>query len=415
MDGESAAVEQPTSETAVETIESTPEARESTLEQADAQPDKNDARRNPDPIRKHLKSLRNNPETAKIADEYARWGNEVKGYKTFFPKVGDARAASELIKSAGGSQAITEALASAASMRDIDEALASGDASIVPQLLEAGPEGIVKILPALMQELQKTHGRELQGMIQPLALDFMDQAGLPSTIDQMVGIFNDQQMKPEEKLSSVRRLLAEMVRWYKGLGSKTDKPPEQQRWEQERTQWAQERYETSIGDVFNRQGGVIDYAQRKIMEKLTPDAKKIGISGDADYVDLLLKDIWKVIENKRNNDPDFKALRESKFNERSKKVSPDATQWMNGFTDKHFSAAYQQVMGHRLKHVQNGQPPKKDNPTEAPAGVTVTFDQNMTIKKLGSTDAMRDALLSGRGYDKEGKEIFKSGKVWKRK
>jgi predicted RNA binding protein with dsRBD fold (UPF0201 family) len=68
-------------------------------------------------------------------------------------------------------------------------------------------------------------------------------------------------------------------------------------------------------------------------------------------------------------------------------------------------------MGPRLKGVQTKVTPKED-PTKVPTAKSAVFDKDMSARKYGSRSRMQDMLLSGKGFDRNGKAIKKVGNVW---
>lgn len=410
MDGETA-----TLELTQETQQQENPQQESTQSTEQQQQQKPDGRQRADAVRKALKFLRDNKDHAATVDGIGRDLSDVAAYRKFFEKVGNAREVSQALSSIGGFEKLAELQTYSARMRDVDERLENGDPSVVDDILETGATGILKIMPHMIERLQQSNPREMGEIAQPLARSFMESEGLPDAIDAMVNAFNDKNLKPEEKLREISRFLSGVVNWYKGLGGKDGaRPdPDRERFEQERSTWNQERYETAIGDVFNGSDGIMAYAQRKIDARLLNDAKKMGISQDKDYIDLLRNDIWKIIEKSRNGDAFFKADRDSKFNGRTKKVSEDAKSWMNGFTDKYFEAAYKQVMGPRLKTAENStKGATKTSPTAAPSNAAPVLDTQATIMKAGGRDRAQDMILAGKGFTKDGKAIKKVGRAW---
>jgi hypothetical protein len=407
---ETAVLDVPAETTATETpVEQTLEQTSQTDKTESTQPgDRTDNRQVPDAIRKTLKGMRENPETKAVAETFAKSLNENKSYKNFFPTVGEAKQAKQALEAIGGAGKIAELQQSGNRMREVDALIESGDKSAVPVILES-PEaraGIVKLLPDLLEELGKTHSKEIQGALKSHSAQFLDSEGFPDALDEMVAIFKGPGTA-EEKLARMIDIRGKMANWFRSLGARQQsQDPEREAFQRERQTWEQTRFQESVSSAFN---AVLSDAQTKIVAKLKGDAQKLG--ADADLQEIWLRDIWKIIETRRNADNFFTADVNSKFNERTKKVSPDAAQWAIKFTDQYLDEAYRRVMGPRLRSV-TPQPAKKTVATTAPNANPPEIDMQETLKRAGSRDAMRDSILAGKAFAKGGKPIKKVGRVW---
>lgn len=377
------------------------------------QPDERvDGRQKPDALRKTLKWLRENGgEHSAQAQVIERILGEGKSYKNAFPTVREARDIRTGVETLTGEPynpkttpaKLAEVQQYVSNMRDVDAKLEAGDPSVVSQILETGSKGIAKILPTLIDELAKTNGDEVAAAIQPHARTFMQNQGLFDAIDAMVNAFNGN--KPDEAKS----ILSRVVNWARGLGqAKSDASPDPQQtaFQAERDKFYQEKFQSDVAGVFNP---ILEHAQTTILAKLEPDAKRLGWSEE--YTDLKLKDIWKVIEGRRNRDPLFKSGIGQHINEKGRKVGTGAKDFLNSFTEKYFDEAYRLVMGPHLKSATPPKPGVKQNPVAPPAGATIAIDYAVTKRKYGDSGA-QDAILAGKAFDKAGKPIKKVGKVW---
>lgn len=368
---------------------------------------KPDNRRNPDSMRKALKWLRENgQEHSEQAKHLEAMLGEMKSWKTVAPTVREGREMKMAVDAAGGVQKIAEMQQSVAHMAEVDSMLEAGDPKVLDEIFETAAAGVAKLAPEILSRLSKANPQAYRTAIEPHAIGFLDSEGVTDAIDEMVKAFNAG--KPED----AKGWLARLVNWYKAKASEQGRPeaaPEQTAREKEYSAKEQKLYEREVQAVFDR---VIPHAETSIRAKLDADAKRLGMSPA--HAQLMLEDVWKIIERKRNAHPAFRAMLGQKFNDRNHSVSEDAATFLQGFTTELLDDAYQTVMGPRLRAYKPGSPsiPAKVSPVEAPAGGGPLLDTDVTRKKLGRNGA-QDAILRGEGFDKTGKKIKRVGKTWR--
>jgi hypothetical protein len=402
---EAPAVEQETGDTA-ERVAGTPEK---TPEQTEK--DKLDRRNNPDALRKTLKWLRENGgEHSEQAKAIENALGETKSYKATFPTVREAREAKATLDAVGGAAKIAELQQHVTRSREIDELIEAGDPRAIDAVLEIGSKGLAKLLPSLIEKLSTTESAAVQAALQPHVFTYLDEQGMPEAIDAMVAAFNSG--KPDD----AKAVLSKIVNWWKqssaGHAEAPQKAPEQAAWEKEREDFKQTQFKTEVGNAFN---ACITHAELAIDKELAPELKKYGIP--AETAQLIRNDVWNRITRERNADELFKAGLAERVNERSRKIDATTADFLKAQTEARVKEAVAKEIKLRYGFIKRpgteNAPAVKPNPTAAPAGAVIEIDHNMTIKQTGSRSAAQDAILQGRAWNSAGKEIRRTGRVWK--
>ena len=412
-DGATAVLESPASTTVAPQTPVTPsqpaKVQPESTQSTDKTPvDKNDRRMNPDALWKYLAAQRAVPENAEHVQAIERSLGENKSYKSVYPTVREAREAKASLDAVGGREKLAELQTYSTSMREVDEMLEAGDPRVVDKIMETGPKGLVKILPALIEQLSKADPQGISAAIQPHVASYLDSQGLPDALDAMAAAFNGG--KPDE----AKAILAKIIGWGKkvfGAQSESVKPPEQAEWEKERDGFQQKAFAGDVEKAFNES---MTYADSAIAKEMAPYLKKYGIPEDR--ASVIAGDIWKRIEKERNADGLFKSTIATKVNERSRKVDPSTAGFLNSQLDQRLKDATRKEMELRYGFIgkkADPDPNKKVDVTAAPSGATISIDYGKTTAKYGSTKAAQDAIMSGRAVNSSGKPIIKIGKVWK--
>ena len=412
-DGAVAVMEAPVEAQATE-ASTIPESTGGTKETKPAQVDpakpaeKVDNRQNPDALRKALKWLRENgQEHSKAAQDLERSLGELKSWKTVAPTVREAREIKAAFDAVGGREKLAEMQQYTTQMREVDSLIEAGDERVLPMILESAESkaGVAKLLPGLMRELEKTHSAEVQRAIQPHVAGYLDSQGFSEVLNAMGRAF-----KANEP-ANAQKLLGQLIAWWNknaGEGGEVQKPPQQEAWEREREQFQQTRFDDEVKSAF---GKSIDYASATIDRELAPELKRYGIPQET--AELIRADVWRRVEKERNADPIFKARINDLVNGRARKVDPQTTAFLNAQVDQRVKEAVRKEIGLRYGFMKKpaAAAPEKTSVTAPPAVSAVTIDHEMTIRKLGRSEA-QDSILQGKAFNSAGKAIKKVGRLW---
>jgi hypothetical protein len=425
-DGATAVLESPVAaqtEVAQTTPEATSQPAKTTPESTQSTPDKTDKRQQPDAMRKYLKGLRDSGgEHTERVQELERALGENKSFKSVIPTVREARELKTVFDAiAPEAKTTQERIAKLAEMtrvtshvREVDGYIAAGDERALPMVLETPEDraGVAKLLPGLIRELSTSHSAEVKAAIQPHAISYMRDEGLPGQLKLIVEAFK------AGKTDDAATYIDQIVGWYneKSQGKQdTVKPAEQQAWEKERDTFQQKAFEAEINKASESMN---TYAWGKICAAVDPQLKQQGIPLDSDYANLIRQDVWKAIEKKRNSDPLFQAASADHVNVKAKKVSPSWAQYLNSQTDAHLRDAVRQELSKPGRFLakakpQNGNGPEvKANPTAPPASASIEIDHEMTARKAGGRAAAQDMIMQNKAFNSAGKPIKKVGRVW---
>jgi hypothetical protein len=197
-----------------------------------------DARTNPAKIRAALKVLRDSdPANAGIARELNDAYGRYQGYKSVFPKVGDAQAAKITLDAAGGTEGIAHLQSLVANVNQTDANLYSGKGEVIDSLLEdmksnGHPEALGKLAPHYLDVLEGHDKAAYETAMNPRHLSFLDSVNFPGIVNALA------KAAQSGDTDTVSKIVAEMGRFYndfrKDNEGKANVNPEKEAWEKER-------------------------------------------------------------------------------------------------------------------------------------------------------------------------------------
>lgn len=198
-----------------ESIEHSQEKSEEKPEDPAIDPEEQvDARKNPAKIRQALKAFRDaSPEHAQAARELNDAYGRYEGYKQVFPRVEDARAASELLTNLGGKDGIATLQLQAAEMDEMDTMLAAGDPRILEKLKDANLGAIV---PSILANIEKSSPEQYTKMMQPALVKGLATAGFEQALSSLWDSL-------PEGSEGAQKLIQGMYTWFKGQQAEAEK------------------------------------------------------------------------------------------------------------------------------------------------------------------------------------------------
>lgn len=288
-----------------------------------------DGRNNPDAVRKHLAEMKADPEKAALAKAITDGLGKKRGYEAEFPTVKDAREVNQLIKSVGGREAVTTAIESHAVMQQVDTELAEANPAVVKRLFDQAPEGMVKLMPSIMESAAKANPEAFKASLAPHVAAMLQGDGLTGALNALVDAFNT------DNKDGLKDVIGRILQYYKGLmqgAAPKAKDPDREKFEKDRTDWETQKQQETTREIFSSN---LAHSGNKIDAELAADAKRLGLGKAA--LEKLRQDVWRNIETRRNADNGFKSALQTKFSSKTAKV--DAVKHLNEFTDSVVKAA----------------------------------------------------------------------------
>jgi hypothetical protein len=308
-----------------------------------------DGRNNPDAIRKHLAEMKADPAKAELAKAITDGLGKKRGYEAEFPTVREAREVKQLIESAGGREAVTAAIASHATMQQVDTELAQANPAVVKRMFDQAPEGMVKLVPSIMEQAAKANPEAFKASLAPHVAQMLAGDGMTGALNALIDAFNT------DNKAGMQDVLGRILQYYKSLmqgAAPKGKDPDREAFEKEKTEYEKGKETERTREIFNSN---LTHSGTRIDAALASDAKRLNLGPAA--LERLRQDVWRNIEARRNADNLFKTTLQSKFASNNAKI--DAVKHLNDFTDKVVKAAVDEEVIARYGERKKAEP-KKD-------------------------------------------------------
>ena len=305
--------------------------------------DKQDNRRIPDAIRKHIGDLRRQAED--ITDPVAKKAEldrikflydttgKARGYEEVFPKVSEAREVKALLDSVGGREGVTQMQATLSEIEQVDRALAAGDPAVADRMWDEAPDGMPKLMPALLDKFAQSKPQEYEKFIAPRSIGYLDQAGFPQAFDRMVQLYD------AGKTDEAQAVRNELIQWVSGnrqaaqQQKQADPEVERLRAELAKRDEGQEsqKVDAAYSSVLDHAGPAIDAAARPLIGKL-------GLSREENSA--FRQAVWDHLQQTRNAHADYKTIAPAKQRQGYEKWTEYANRW----TDDNAEASIRAVL-----------------------------------------------------------------------
>lgn len=391
------------------------EPTESTSEaQPNEQQDRQDNRRQPDALKKHIADLRRqadaitDPAEKKAALDrikllYDTTG-KARGYEEQFPTVREAREVKALLDAVGGREGFQQMQATLSEVEQIDQQLSAGDPTVANRMWDEAPDGMPKIMPALLERFSKEKPQEYQQFIAPRSIGYLDQNGFPQAFDRMVQLYD------AGKTEDAQAIRDQLIQWVVSNRQQAQQQrqadPEVERLRQELDQLKQGGESQKVETAYN---AVVDHAGPTIDKFLKPLVGKLGLTGE--QYNLLRQDVWNHIQDTRNSDATYKTVAPAKQRQGYDQWTQYAKRWTEDNAETSARAMVKARYGHQL---QKGVQTSTQQVTKAPGSVSVQQGKEpapseidyspkgqQVAKKAGFKD-LADMLLSGQAPLKSG-------------
>ena len=392
-----------------ESTQSTDDVSRGTSEQ-----DKSDNRRAPDALRKHIADLKRqadaitDPVEKKAAQDrikllYDTTG-KARGYEEQFPTVREAREVKALLDAVGGREGFQQMQTTLSEVAEIDAALSAGDASVVDRMWKEAPEGMPKLVPAIMDRFQKEKPQEFEQFIAPRAVGYLDQSGFPQAFDRMVQLY---EAGKSDDAKAIRDQLIQWVAQNRQNAQQQQKAdPELDRLRQElakRDQGAEsQRIDTAYNAVVQDAGPAIDAVAKPLVAKLKLSAEEYKV---------FRGQVWEHLQSARNADSTYKTVGPAKAKAGYDQWAEYAKRWTKDNAETSIRAILKTPPWSRLAST-----PGQATVTRAPGAQAVAVTQGkepapseidygpkgiQAAKKAGFRD-LADMILSGQAPLKAG-------------
>ena len=305
--------------------------------------DRQDNRHQPDALKKHIADLRRRAdaitdpvekkaELDRIKFLYDTSG-KARGYEQQFPTVREAREVRALLESVGGREGVTKMQATLSEIEQIDRALAAGDPSVADRMWDEAPDGMPKIMPALLDKFAQGKPQEYEKFIAPRSIGYLDQAGFPQAFDRMVQLYD------AGKTDEAQAVRNELIQWVSGnrqaaqQQKQADPEVERLRAELAKRDEGQEsqKVDAAYSSVVDHAGTAIDTAARPLIGKL-------GLSREENAA--FRQAVWNHLVETRNAHADYKTIAPAKQRQGYDKWTDYANRW----TDDNAEASIRAVL-----------------------------------------------------------------------
>jgi hypothetical protein len=305
--------------------------------------DRQDNRHQPDALKKHIAELRRRAdamtdpvekkaELDRIKFLYDTSG-KARGYEQQFPTVREAREVKALLEAVGGREGVQQMQATLSEIEQVDQALSAGDPSVVERMWEEAPDGMPKLMPALLDKFAQVKPQEYERFIAPRSIGYLDNAGFPQAFDRMVQLYD------AGKTEDAQAIRNELIQWVSGnrqaaqQQKQTDPEVERLRAELAKRDEGQEsqKVDAAYNDVVSHAGPSIDRVARPIIGKFAFTREEAGAFRQA---------VWNHLQETRNANADYKTIAPAKQRQGYDKWTEYAKRW----TDDNAEASIRAVL-----------------------------------------------------------------------
>jgi hypothetical protein len=374
--------------------------------------DRQDNRHQPDALKKHIAELRRRAdamtdpvekkaELDRIKFLYDTSG-KARGYEQQFPTVREAREVKALLEAVGGREGVQQMQATLSEIEQVDQALSAGDPSVVERMWEEAPDGMPKLMPALLDKFAQVKPQEYERFIAPRSIGYLDNAGFPQAFDRMVQLYD------AGKTEDAQAIRNELIQWVSGnrqaaqQQKQTDPEVERLRAELAKRDEGQEsqKVDAAYNDVVSHAGPSIDRVARPIIGKFAFTREEAGAFRQA---------VWNHLQETRNANADYKTIAPAKQRQGYDKWTEYAKRWTDDNAEASIRAVLKTPPWSRLAgsakpvavtktpgtvSVQQGKEP-------APSEIDYSGKGLQAARKAGFKD-LGDMLLSGQAPLKSG-------------
>lgn len=376
--------------------------------------EKQDNRRQPDALKKHIADLRRRAESItdpvekKAELDRIKFLYDVSGkgkaYEEQFPTVREAREVKALLDSVGGRDGFIQMQSVLSEVEQIDQKLAAGDASVIDRMWQEAPEGMPKLVPAILDRFAKEKPAEYEAFIAPKSIGYLDQSGFPQAFDRMVQAYE------AGKLEDAKAIRDELIKWVVGnrqaaqqqQQKQTD--PEVERLRQQLAERDQKEESAKVDTAYN---AVVSHAGPAIDSVLKPMVAKLGLTPEA--YSALRSDVWNHLQDSRNSNDTYKTVAPAKQRQGYESWTEYAKRWTQENAETSARMVVKTRYGHQLQNgaktqtvtAAPGAPQIVKGKEPLPSEIDYSVKGKIAAQKAGFK-SLEDMILSGKAPLKAG-------------
>ena len=305
--------------------------------------ERQDNRHQPDALKKHIADLRRradaitDPVEKKAEIDRIKFlydtSGKARGYEQQFPTVREAREVRALLESVGGREGVTQMQATLSEIEQVDRALAAGDPSVADRMWDEAPDGMPKLMPALLDKFAQAKPQEYEKFIAPRSIGYLDQAGFPQAFDRMVQLYD------AGKIDEAQAIRNELIQWVSGnrqaAQQQKQADPEVERLRAELAKRDQGQESQKVDAAYS---SVVDHAGTAIDAAARPLIGKLGLSREENAA--FRQAVWNHLQETRNAHADYKTIAPAKQRQGYDKWTEYANRW----TDDNAEASVRAVL-----------------------------------------------------------------------
>lgn len=336
-----------------------------------AQDEKIDGRKQPDALKKYISDLRKQAETeldpavkaqklAHAKDLFDKVGKN-SAYESVFPTVREVKEVKALLETMGaehngdwrtGLQTMQQRIVEA---RQIDQQLETGDPAVVQKLWDEAPEGVPKLMPALLEKFAESKPAEYEKAVTPHALNIMEKAGFVGSLNAIYAALK------EGDSPTILKVVNGMKGWFDGnKQTAQDKPKTDPEVERLRTQLKDRETKDMTAANEKALTEVETHSLPLLETKLKAIVGKLGLTPD--QMKVLTRHAWDDLIATRNANGTYKTVATSKYQQGAPAWVTYAKEWTNDNATEAARKVANLYYGHQLR---NGAAKTAPDPTRA--------------------------------------------------
>ena len=327
---------------------------------------------------------------------------KARGYEQQFPTVREAREVKALLEAVGGREGVQQMQATLSEIEQVDQALSAGDPSVVERMWEEAPDGMPKLMPALLDKFAQAKPQEYERFIAPRSIGYLDNAGFPQAFDRMVQLYD------AGKTEDAQAIRNELIQWVTGNRQQAQQQQADPEVERLRAELAkrdegqeQQKNESAINEVINYAGPAIDRVAAPIIGKF-------GFTKDD--LSAFRRAVWNHLQDTRNEHPDYKTIGPAKIRQGRDKWVAYANRWTDDNAEASIRAVLKTPPWPRIASAKTPVAAVTKSPAQvsvqqgkepAPSEIDYSSKGLQAARKAGFKD-LGDMLLSGQAPMKSG-------------
>jgi hypothetical protein len=383
-------------------------------QQKEKEEGKQDNRHQPDALKKHIADLRRRADS--ITDPIEKkeeldrikflydTSGKARGYEQQFPTVREAREVRALLEAVGGREGVRQMQATLSEIEQVDQALSAGDPNIVDRMWEEAPDGMPKLMPALLDKFAQAKPQEYAKAIMPHTLETLEKNGFMTSIE---AIYSALENGDGQAISKVVQGMKGWFDYNRQLFKQEQQKQTDPEVERLRAELAKRDEGNEAQKVDAAYNDVITHASPTIDKVARPIIGKFGFSKEENAA--FKNAVWNHLQESRNSNADYKTIAPEKQRQGYDKWTEYAKRWTDDNAEASIRAVLKTPPWSRLASVKTNTTVTK-SPTVAnvqkgqeplPGEIDYGPNGKMAARKAGFKD-LSDMILEGQAPLKTG-------------